>query len=96
MDNIFSKIDQAIINAITEYGVLKGTELITKIPNDVLNRAFDGEPEFANSDLFLDRLYKLAQEGKILEVEYVLPDSDRVKSLFFPARTEIRIVGEKT
>lgn len=39
-----------------------------------------------------DTLEQLVQQGKIIEVEYVLPSMNyRVKSIYFPKGTEVRL-----
>jgi hypothetical protein len=43
--------------------------------------------QFDLNDIFEE----LVTEGRIIEIEYVLPNKDRIKSFFLPVGTEIRV-----
>ena len=42
-----------------------------------------------------DNIDALVLEGKLIEIEYCLPSSDRLKSFLLPANTEIKIKSGK-
>lgn len=72
--------EEIIIDVVTKLQGCKATELVAR-------------PEVATLDNVLELLPKLVKEGKLVEVEYDLPTiSYRIKSLYFPAGTEIRQV----
>ena len=47
--------------------------------------------EGEEGEVLIDTLEELVQSREIVEVEYILPGTDRVKSLFFPYNTAITI-----
>lgn len=47
------------------------------------------------NDSLVDNIETLVFEGKLIEIEYILPQSDRVKSFLLPANTDVRIKERK-
>lgn len=39
----------------------------------------------------IDTLNSLVEAGRLVEVEYILPNSHKVRSLYFPAGTDITV-----
>lgn len=78
------QVKQLIVEAVT--GPIKAVDLVLEVMQDApINRAV--------SDSFGDYLDELVREGRLVEIEYVLPDMpERVKSVYFPAGTKVRTV----
>lgn len=75
-----STLEEDIIEKIEELGGCKTTELIASLA---------WKPGFCNIPNIIE---KLVQEGRILEIEYVLPSQDyRIKHFVFPVGTELVI-----
>ena len=67
---------------VNEAGPIKGTELISRIPDEFFNKEIN----------FVQVLDECVNEGLIMEVEYVVPRAHyRTKSLYFPINSEINI-----
>lgn len=69
---------------VTENPGVKGTALAVEL----VKKAVELKVE-ANVEL----IYDLAKAGVIKELEYSLPGTNVVKSLFFPAKTEFNLNG---
>jgi hypothetical protein len=79
---------QAKVIELVENGI-KGTELVTRLTTELFRREFKGKFEPSN---ILQLIEDMVKEGRIREIEYVLPSLDyRVKSFYLPANTEVTI-----
>jgi len=75
-------IKEWIRNYVEESGPVKGTELISKIPEQFFKKDID----------FVQVLDECVNEGLIMEIEYVVPRAHyRTKSLYFPNGSEVTI-----
>jgi hypothetical protein len=83
-------LDNILVEIVTERGPIKGTELAVEFTKTVLEKN-----TFMNDITGIDvtsRLDNLVGERRIIEIEYVLPQLDfRVKSMYFPAETKLRV-----
>lgn len=71
----------------------KGVELVT----DVVMKL--GEEGLLEAEASLDLpiiLQKMVEEGELVEIEYVLPGTDRIKSFYLPKGTEVRVLNAET
>ena len=76
---------EKIIELVNDCGPIKATELIVKLIEI---------HDISQNNLILDILNELVKNGDIIEVEYTLPQMNyRIKSLYFPKRTEIQIIN---
>jgi hypothetical protein len=81
-------LKKKIKQTINDSTGLKKLELVSVI--------VERTPE-CTSELIEECTIELINEGKIIEIEYEVPQTMyRTKSIFFPAGTEIRIVKPKT
>ena len=85
-------IENIIIDIFTEFNCLKGTQLISHVIDRIIDnkrkvRALNDIEQIIPQIIPLTN--KLVREGKLREVEYVVP-----QSLYFSAETQIKIVGE--
>ena len=81
------QVDEIIIRIVDEHPGIKGTDLISQL----IHKHIKAEIDLKESNNLLKRMYDLAYERRIVEVEYILPETDRVKSLFFPGGTKINL-----
>ena len=81
--NEYREIIRKMVNESTG---IKAVELATRVAvamHEVEERA-------TNYDIWEDGLDPLIESGEIIELEYILPDTDwRIKSIFFPKGTKI-------
>ncbi len=85
-------MNKVIIDLVTEFAPIKGTTLAAKTIqkfSDVFGQSILSETleEQELSDVFAE----LEETGEIVELEYVLPNSHRIKSLYFPKGTEFPV-----
>ncbi len=74
---------QIVMQLVQEQPGIKATKLVV----DVITLLKDDFEELESFDPI--KIFEImAIDGDILEIEYVLPGTDRVKSLFFPKGTE--------
>ena len=78
-------IDKVVVSLVNKKPGIHGVELVVEL----LRHCIDNSIHYGDSHDTTDRIYKLVGLGYIVEVEYTLPDSERVKSLFFPKGTKI-------
>jgi hypothetical protein len=76
-----------IITVINDNNGGKGTEIATLVGVSLTDKNLAAELEY---DIWEDGFTPLIEQGKIIEIEYVLPNMPhRIKSFFLPADTEI-------
>lgn len=94
----YKLLEELVIKIIQENGAIKAIELVTEFISRV-HRSDD--INYLPSDLdkwdVVSQLDRLVSEKKIREVEYTRlhslgSDIGRVKSIYFPATTDLRIV----
>lgn len=79
-----TQIKDFIETKISVRGCIKATELFFQL----------GDFASSTHKELWELIEELKKEGKIIELEYVLPDeNNRVKSIFFPAKTSFKIIG---
>jgi hypothetical protein len=87
-------VEKLILETVNTYGPINGSDLTSKVltemyKNDELLQSFFSVEYNTVSEILDD----LVTHGQIVEVEYVLPGStDRIRSMYFPAKTEINVV----
>lgn len=83
-DDNLTELEMLIIECVAAKGGLKGPALVA----DVIQAAHARQMHVGNNVPSI--VYGLAQKGRIVEVEYELPNTGKVKSIFFPAGTTVR------
>ena len=77
-------IEQFVIDKVNNDPGIKGVALVTQLVVD------QGKNLIPPDIDILELIDRLVKEGKLLEVEYILPSmSHRIKSLYFPKETRI-------
>lgn len=80
-----------LIKSCSDHGAKKN-ELIV----DVIGHYHKHTGKVLTAPEIIRALGELIEAGELVELEYVLPDSDyRVRRIYFPKGTEIRIVNPK-
>lgn len=84
------KVKKILINLVDENPGVKATTLITKATAKYYEEKEEGDTP---SDV-LESLNFLVDQKQLVEIEYVLPTmSYRVKSLYFPKGTKVRVLS---
>lgn len=82
---ILEKLTSQTLNIVRARGSVTGVELALAVMQNMY-------PVTYPTETFLQMLETMVKQGAIVEVEYVLPDmKDRVKSVYFPAGTTVRL-----
>ena len=77
-----TKLKEWIRDYVNEAGPIKGTELITKLPEEFFGKDID----------IVQVIDECVEDEMIMEVEYVVPRATyRTKTLYFPIGSEITV-----
>jgi hypothetical protein len=80
-----TKLQERVIELVTIRQGMKGVDLAA-----ILATEFIGE----GSEVILDQIDDLVNEGWLVEIEYILPLTEyRIKSFFLPKNTSINITS---
>lgn len=83
-------LEEALISCVKENPAIKATALIADL--EVMSYVVEIGQKFNKFGITLEIINALVEAKKIIEVEYILLNHlDRVKSLFFPAGTVIKL-----
>lgn len=77
-----SDLARQVIQIVEQHGPLKATQIPAKLFWDFGIQAHAG---------LSDLIDQLVADRKLVEIEYVMPDQSRIKSILFPAEAEVRI-----
>ena len=84
------KIKIIIHDLLDEHGAMKATVLVTEVAKKFYNdKSLDQNGP--DPDI-VDIINKMVEAKEICEVEYVLKGTARIKSVYFPKETKLRIV----
>lgn len=84
-------LKQEIEKIVSEHPGIKATALATQLIEKMMQETDLDSTDI--SDKIAAAIYTVAEEKRILEVEYVTPGTlERVKSMFFPKNTVVRIL----
>lgn len=84
-------VKQYLVKVIGNANGTKHMELVDiKVLGPLLESPKYLRDEFGN---ITDLLEELVQEGKLVEIEYVTPGAEKVRSLYLPVNTTIRMRG---
>lgn len=82
-------VRKRIIEIVTEKQGCKATEI--SVDEELAKAA-----TVLGTDVVVNEIYQLANEGKLIEIEYVLPRLNfRIKSFMLPQGTKINIQGKQ-
>lgn len=82
---VLEKLTAQTLNIVRARGAITSVELAVAVGSNMYPVTYPAE-------LFVQLLETMVRQGAIVEVEYILPDMrDRVKSVYFPAGTTVKL-----
>ena len=89
-------IKQLVNDQLTEHGAMKGVWLVTKVAAKFYSDLSKQEEDLSVDNIphpnVVEIINNMVANREICEVEYVLTGTNRIKSVYFAAGTELRIV----
>lgn len=80
-------VKDVILNTIKNHPTHKSTDIVADVIDECVANSI------ALPNCVSNTLFDMAKEGLLIEIDYVVPCSDRAKSLFFTADTEVVVHG---
>jgi len=82
-----AEVEHTILKVVKTHNGIKATDLLITLCHGLIVNGFNVE-----GDEIINHLYKMIEQGKIVEVEYTIPDMPwRAKSFLLPVGSTVKI-----